>query len=118
MKSKVKIDKKLCLGEFVRTAYGFVLSYKFEGDDCRLLYDGKTLTHEKGGEIPVKIDFCESERTECRIGEGTLLGTVEVATRSLAVNERGGGIEVSVDYLLGEDEMRIDISVYPEGKID
>ena len=118
MKSKVKIGKRRCLGEFARTPNGFDLSYDFEGDNCKLLYDGKTLTHRKGGEIPVKIDFCEGKKTECAIGDNSLFGSVEVLTRSLTVRERGGEINVAVDYLLGEDETKIDISVYPEEEID
>ena len=116
MKSKVKIAGKHILGEFARTPNGFDLNYNFGDDRCKLLYDGRTLTHEKGGEIPVKIDFREGEKTKCSIGDGSLFGSVDVVTRSLSVEERGGEIAVSVDYLLGEDATKIDISVYPEDK--
>lgn len=114
MRSKVKIGGKHVLGEFARTPNGFDLAYEFGGDGCRLLYDGVTLTHKKGGEIPVEIDFREGEETVCVIGDKNLAGSVNVVTRALTIKDCGGEIVVSVDYLFGGDRSAIDISVIPE----
>ncbi len=99
------------MGEFARTKNGFELNYDFSGDGCMLLFDGRTLTHKKAGEIPVRIDFREGETTRCTIGDGALFGEMDVVTRTMKIYDGGMEVAVKVEYLLGEERKDIDICI-------
>ncbi|MCH5148713.1 MAG: DUF1934 family protein [Clostridiales bacterium] len=94
-----------CIGELNLGEKSFSLSYVFNGDSCRLSYDGQLLRHQRQGEIPVLIEFDLNKRTLCKIGSGEFSGLIPVLTHSLNVQTGAKTASVSVVYELdGEDK--------------
>lgn len=98
-----------CVGELDFSEKGFTLSYVFDGDRCRLTYDGRLLRHEKGGEIPVCLEFDLNKKTLCQIGSGGLSGQIPVFTKSLNVHTDVKTVSVSVAYELDGEDMKMQI---------
>ena len=103
-------DKKITQGTATEEDGAVRISYKIDCDDCTLFVDGKRAVQERRGSQPIKITFEEGNKTECRIGDGGLVGSFEVFTKSFKFISGKGGYFLSLEYINGSDEELIKLN--------
>lgn len=98
-------------GEFVSEGRNFLLDYFLDGDACSLEYKNGVLTQRRRGSVSLRLEFIEGCESECVIGEGELGGKLPLFCEKLQINGRGGGVDISLEYLLGGEKYALDINI-------
>ena len=94
------IERYECFGELKFENGGFSLDYDFNGDTCRLSYDGKILIQNRRGKMRIDLTFAEGKQTVC-FTEDTALGyncLLNVKTYGINYVKTESGLMLNLDY--------------------
>ncbi len=90
-------------GELSASKGGFRVSYRLDGDDCLMEYDGARAVQRRSGNMTYVISFCEGERTECVLSEGGRSFSFPVLTKTLGASFSREGCSLSLAYVQGDE---------------
>lgn len=112
MKCKVIIDNGIdeayVSKGMLDVAHGaFVVIYKLDGDDCKLIYSDGTVTQTRKGNVNLKMSFSLGKETQCTLGSGEYTGTFPVFTNKLDVKADNGGVEILLGYVCAGESKRL-----------
>ena len=96
-------------GELEFSEFGFSVSYRLDGDDCILEFDGVRAVQRRSGRLTFIMEFGEGEETECVLSEGGAKFVFPVFTETLGASISEEGCTLSLDYLQGEERERTEL---------
>lgn len=89
-----------CNGELKFENGGFSLDYVFDGDKCKLCFDGNVLTQTRRGKMSVDVTFINGKQSVCYT-EDTASGyncLLNVNTYGINYSKTESGLALKINY--------------------
>lgn len=103
-------------GDLVSDGKTLFLTYKIEGDECRLTACGKDVRETRRGDVCLDLHFVEGEETKGVIGEDGAEGSFPIFTESVNLRRARGGAELKLVYECCGEKVVLRLSCQPIGK--
>lgn len=121
MKAEIKLrtvggglnDVRTLKGEIAERENFTILSYLWDGDDCRTEIAGDELFQFRRGKVNLNLVYRRGTKTLCKISGDCGEGAFEVYTEKLNVEKKDGKVFVFLVYESGGEKTEIEIQAEP-----
>lgn len=118
MKCKITIDYGgaddgyVCFGDLKQVGGGFSLDYCFDGDACRLAYDGNALKQTRRGKFQTDITFIEGKQTACltKDAEQGYEFLLNVFTYGISVLKNVNSLAIKINYKIEDNPVTLNLT--------